>query len=97
MSVQIIASITLPDREGEGPTFSVEAPSNMDPDVILRLFLMMGEIHYRRALKEQMAESDPLLNEDLADTIAFLRTRMRMVDEVCHLPDLHPQGFSLDL
>jgi hypothetical protein len=87
--------ITLPDTADEAINYTILGVD--DPDLRLRMLLLVAETSYRQALIDRARESDPMLNESIVRRVAFMEARLRAVDELMHLPDSRTDSTYIDL
>ena len=96
-TVTISVTVTL-DSEGsiEEASSTLEA-QGLPPDSAISLGVMAVVNYQRHLFLDQMQASDPLMNDEVRSALAGQTARLRIIDEVMHLPEAESIGMMLEL
>lgn len=96
-TVTISVTVTLDSEGGIEEASSTLEAQGLPPDAAISLGVMAVVNYQRHLFLDQMQESDPLMNDEVRRSLAGQTARLRIIDEVMHLPETESIGVMLDL
>lgn len=86
-------TITIPESSEDvldGVSASLDAQGVSEENVV-PLLLHLAECFAQQEIRDNLERSHPLTSSDQLDAIAFLNSRLRVVDTIMHLPEPRPE------